>query len=123
MLTFLNTVLQDVSRVSAGIRTISLRIASSEIAKEQLSELGEDTSDYVVQTTAKLQQKIKQLTATETNKEGVNIVDPNGSLKSTYQILLEISKVYKDIQDMDKKTGNNRAATLVEVLANFCKSV
>lgn len=102
------------------IRTISLRIASSEIAKEQLAEMGEDTSDYVVQTTAKLQEKIKQLTKTETNKEGVNIVDPNGSLKSTYEILLEISKVYKEIQDMDKKTGNNRAATLVEVLAGYC---
>ena len=117
-----NTIIQDVNKVSSGIRTISLRIASSEIAKQQLDELGEDTTDYVVQTTAKLQQKIKDLTKTEFNKEGVNIVDPNGSLKSTYDILLEISKVYKDIQEDDKKNGSNRASALVELLAGKNRS-
>lgn len=118
----MNTIIQDVNKVSSGIRTISLRIASSEIAKQQLDELGEDTTDYVVQTTAKLQQKIKDLTKTEFNKEGVNIVDPNGSLKSTYDILLEISKVYKDIQEDDKKNGSNRASALVELLAGKNRS-
>lgn len=118
----MNAILQDVSKVSAGIRTISLRIASSEIAKNQLEEIGEDTSDYVVQTTAKLQQKIKDLTKTASNKEGVNIVDPNGSLKSSYDILLQIAKVYKEIQKEDKERGSNRASALVELLAGrYCQ--
>lgn len=116
-----NAIIQDVSKVSSGIRTISLRIASSEVAKKELEEIGEDTSDYVVRTTAKLQQKIKDLTKVG-DKEGVNIVDPNGSLKSTYEILLDISKVYKQIQEQDKKTGNNNAQALVELLAGKTRS-
>lgn len=112
-----NSVLQDVSKTAAGIRTISLRLSSSEISKKELEDMGEDVSDYVVQTSAKLQQTIKELTRTDSNKEGVNIVDPNGSLKNTYEILKEISQVYKEIQEEDKKYGSNRAAALVEYLA------
>ena len=121
-----NSIIQDVQKVQAGIRTISLRIASSEISKKQLEELGEDVQDYIVQTRAKLQETIKSLTKTEGNKEGVNIIDPNGSLKSTYQILKEISGVYQEIQKEDKQFGTNRASALVEYLAGvftrFCRN-
>lgn len=116
-----NSIIQDVQKVAAGVRTISLRIASSEISKKQLEELGEDVQDYIVQTRAKLQETIKSLTKTESNKEGVNIIDPNGSLKSTYQILKEISGVYQEIQKEDKQFGTNRASALVEYLAKVCK--
>lgn len=105
------------------IRTISLRLSSSEISKKELEDMGEDVSDYVVQTRAKLQQTIKELTRTDSNKEGVNIVDPNGSLKNTYEILKEISQVYKEIQEEDKKYGSNRAAALVEYLAGSFTSI
>ena len=42
------------SKASMGVRTIALRIAGTKEAKEELEELGEDTSDFVVQTQSKV---------------------------------------------------------------------
>lgn len=118
LLTAGNSIIQNPEMVAAGIRTISLRIAGTEEAKGQLAEVGEDVDDFIVQTHSKTQQLIKDYTAVASNAyKGVDVLDPNGNLRDTYEILRDISKVYKEIQETDKKAGTNRANALVEALA------
>lgn len=122
-----NQVVQDANKVGTGLRTISLRIAGvkegDDSIKEELEELGEEVDDWVVSTQAKKRQVILDYTKTATNGgQGVDILDSNGNLKDTYHILLEIAKVYKDIQEEDKKYGTNRAQGLVEELAGKNRS-
>ncbi len=107
------------SKTSAGIRTISLRIAGTEEARNEIADLGEDIDDYVVRTKSKTDQIIRDYTAVASNNyKGVSVLDDNGNLRDTYDILLDIAKVYKEIQETDKKSGTNRANALVETLAN-----
>lgn len=108
------------SKTSAGIRTISLRIAGTEEAKNEIADLGEDIDDYVVRTKSKTDQIIRDYTAVASNNyKGVSVLDDNGNLRDTYDILLDIAKVYKEIQETDKKAGTNRANALVETLAGI----
>ena len=60
----------------------------------ELEEAGEDTTG-VVASKSKLRSKIKTLS-------GVDILTDTGAYKSTYQVLLEISKVWKDMSDVDQ---------------------
>ena len=64
---------------------------------------GEEDNDTVVTSKSKLQAQIKGLS-------GVDILTDTGAYKSTYEILLEISKVWKDMNDMDQ-------AALLELIA------
>lgn len=122
LITTANSVIQDSSQVANGIRTIALRIVGTSEAEEQLELLGEEVDSFVAKTESKKQQIIKDYTAVASNNyQGVDILDDNGNYKNTYEILLEISKVYKEIQEEDKKYGTNRATALVEELAGeFC---
>ena len=118
-----NNTIQNAASVAAGIKTISLRIAGTKEGEEKLAAEGEDTSDYVVTTVSKKRGVIKNYTAVASNKyEGVDILDANGNYKSTYEILKEISEVYQEIQEEDKKFGTNRAAALIEELAGKNRS-
>ena len=72
------------------------------------NKLGEDIDDFVVRTKSKTDQTIRNLTKTALNPEGVSVLDDNGNLRSTYDILLDISRVYKQIQEDDKLNGTNR---------------
>ena len=100
------------------LRTIALRITGTEEAKEELEELGEDTSDFVVQTASKSQEAIKNFTKVASNSfKGFDILDENGNYKSTYDILLGISEIYQEIVETDKKYGSNMANGLLETLA------
>ena len=109
-----NRVVQDPSSVGSALRTISLRLRGTSV--EELSEAGEDT-DGVVTSKSKLRSKIKTLS-------GVDILTESGAYKSTYQILLEISKVWKEISDTDQAAlleliaGKNRANTASAILSN-----
>lgn len=95
----------------------------TEAAKNELASLGEDVDDFVVQTKSKTQEIIKSYTAVASNAhQGVDVLDDNGNLRNTYQILLDIAKVYKEIQEEDKKAGTNRANALVETLAGKTRS-
>ena len=122
-----NQVIQDASKVGAGLRTISLRIAGvkegDDDIKEELAELGEEVDDWVVSTQAKKRQVIMDYTRVASNNgQGVDILDSNGNLRDTYHILLDIAKIYKEIQEEDKKYGTNRAKGLVEELAGKNRS-
>lgn len=118
-----NAIGQDSNSTAGGIRTISLRIAGTEEAKKELAELGEDVEDYVVQTKSKTDEIIRHYTAVASNNgKGVSVLDYNGNLRNTFDILLDISKIYKEIQEEDKKYGTNRANALVEELAGKNRS-
>jgi len=84
------------------------------------NKMGEDIDDFVVRTKSKTDSIIRDYTAVASNAyKGVSVLDANGNLRSTYDILLDIAKVYEEIQAEDKKNGTNRAQALIETLAKF----
>ena len=118
LITAANTTLQNVDTVAAGVRTISLRIMGTEEAKKELEELGEDTSDYVVETIAKKRQIIKDYTAVASNGgKGIDILDENGNNRNMFNVMKDIGAIYDEIQEEDKKYQTNRAQALIEELA------
>ena len=76
----------------AALRTISLRLRGT--SAKELEEAGED-SDGAIESKSKLRSKIKGLS-------GVDILTDTGAYKSTYEILLEISKVWEDMSDINQ---------------------
>ena len=112
-----NAVVQDADVVGSGMQTIALRLVGTKEAKEQLSELGEDT-DNVITTTSKLRDTILSATKVASNQfEGFDILDENGNYKSTYEIMLGLSEIYDEIAETDKKMGNNNLNLLLETIA------
>ena len=61
LVTTANATIQDADSVSAGLRTISLRLVGTEEAKEELSDLGEET-DGMITTVSKLRDTIMDAT-------------------------------------------------------------
>ena len=122
LLTAANDITQDMSKASMGVRTVALRIAGTEDAKAELEELGEDTSDFIVQTQSKVDAKVRKYTATADNPNGISVLDDNGRLRSTYDILLDISKVYDQIVEKDNQFGTNTSNALLELLAGKTRS-
>ena len=87
LVTTANATIQDADSVSAGIRTISLRLVGSSEAESQLEALGEEVDAFVAQTESKKQQIIKDYTAVASNNyKGFDILDENGNYKNTYEI-------------------------------------
>lgn len=112
-----NAITQDPESTGAGMRTIALRLMGTEEAKKQLEELGEETDNYTL-STSKLKDQIQGLTSVASNDfKGFSIVDDNGQLKSTFEIMTGIANVYQEIIETDKKNGNNNATSILEVLA------
>lgn len=123
LVTTANATIQDADSVSAGLRTISLRLVGTEEAEKELSAMNEEVDAFVKATNSKKQQIIKDYTAvTSNNYQGFDILDRNGNYKNTYEILLGIAKVYKEIQEQDKKLGTNHATALIEELAGKNRS-
>lgn len=86
--------------------------------------MGEATDDsFITQTSAKKRQIIMDYTKTASNGyKGFDILDNNGNYKNTYDILLGIAEIYKEIQADDKKFGTNRASALIEEMAGKNRS-
>ena len=89
LITTANTIAQDPTTVGQGIKTMSLRIRST---KTELEEMGED-AEGAAENVSKLREQMLALT-------GVDIQLDANTYKSTYQILLEISKVWGQLDDM-----------------------
>ena len=118
-----NTVLQDADSVGTGLKMISLRILGTQEAKDELASLGENVDDFVVQTKSKIDQTVRNYTAVTSNAfKGISVLDDNGNYRSTYEILRDISRVYQEIIETDKKAGTNRGQALLEVLAGKNRS-
>lgn len=105
-----------------GVRTIALRIAGTEEAKQELEDLGEDVSDFVVQTQSKVDAQVRKYTATASNPNGISVLDSNGRLRDTYDILLDIANVYSEIVEKDEQFGTNTSNALLELLAGKTRS-
>ena len=118
-----NSILQDPDSVAAGLRTIELRMVGTTTAKDELQALGEDVDDFVVQTESKLRESIMNLTKVASNGyKGFDILDENGNYKSFYERMLGLSEIYEEIQEQDKKLGNNSATALIELIAGKNRS-
>ena len=119
----MNAIVQDPSKVGAGLRTISLRLSGTKEAKKELEEMGEETESFV-ETQSKLRETILNATKVKSNNYmGFDILKDNGSYKSTYEILLGISRIYKEIVDQDEKSGGLQHNLLLETLAKNGKYV
>ncbi len=99
MLTGGTEITQNASEMGNSLKVFSMRIRGM---KGKLEELGEEVDNVVP--VSKIQTHIANLT-----NGAVNIFDGNNNFKSTYKILLDISKVY------DKLT-QTKQADLVETL-------
>lgn len=98
----------------AALRTISLRLRGT--SATELEEAGEDATGAVT-SKSKLRSKIKGLS-------GVDILTDTGAYKSTYDILLEISKVWENMSDINQAAlleiiaGKTRSNTAAAILSN-----
>lgn len=118
LVTAANAVVQDPNQVGAGMRTIALRLRGT--SAETLEAAGEDTVG-LIETTSKLEKQIKSLTSIN-GKMGVSILDINGNYRDTYDILLDISKIWDDLAKADLADGQNRQAALLEMMAGKNRS-
>ena len=117
-----NTITQDPSKVGAGLRTISLRLVGTEEAKEELSDLGEET-DGMITTVSKLRNTIQSATSAATKDgKGFDIFDLNGNYKSTYEIMQGLADLYDEIVKKDKELGTNNLNLLLETIAGKNRS-
>ena len=61
----------------------------TEEAKDEIAQLGEDIDDFVVRTKSKTDSIIRSYTAVASNNfKGVSVLDPNGNLRDTYDIII-----------------------------------
>jgi len=100
-----NTITQNPETVGTTLKTLAMRIRG---VKSELEEAGEDTEGMITNT-SKLQAKVQALTNVD-GSGGVNILTNSKEFKSTYDILLEISKVWDKMSDVGQ-------AALLEIIA------
>lgn len=123
MITGMTEITQNAEAAGLSLRTLSLRLRA---ADTDLKELGEDT-DGVAESTAKLRESIKGLTAVNGHK-GIDIMLDKETFKSTYQIMKEISEVWDDINDINRSAllemiaGKQRANQVAALLENMSKA-
>lgn len=104
-----NRVVQDPSALGGGLRTIALRLRGTSVEGEE--------NDGLITSKSKLQSKVKSLS-------GVDILTQTGDYRSTYEILLDISKVWEDMSDIDQAAlleiiaGKNRSNIAASLLSN-----
>lgn len=105
--------MQNPESVGAGLRTIGLRLRATDA--KTLQEAGEDT-DGVVTSVPQLRQLIRDLTKVSSNDfKGLDILKDDGSFKSTYDILLSLSKIWDEIGSSDQ--GDLKQASILEKIA------
>lgn len=107
-----NTVLQDADVVSNALKVVSMRLRGT--TASALEDAGEDT-EGLIEDASKLYATIKDLTKTNMNPEGVSILTDTGAYKSTYQILLEIAEIWKELGETSG--GDMKQAALLETMA------
>lgn len=108
---------QDADSLSLALRTSALRIRGASI---KLQEAGEDIEG--VMSVLDNQKAIKALT-------GVDILEKDQkTIRSIYDIFLDISKVYKDMSDVDQSAlldilaGKHRASAISATLNNMTEA-
>ena len=101
------TVWQNAARSSTGLRTIAARLRN---VKTELDELGE------VMTEAKYQDLVNSLTDAK-----VSLVDQNGELRSTYDILKDLAAVWDELSSSEQAAlASNIAGKRVPGRTEMC---
>ena len=110
-----NNVVQDPSVVGNMWKTVALRMTQ---AKTELEQMGEDT-DGMLESTAKYRDLIKAST-------GFDILEEDQkTLKSTYEIVLNIGKAWSSLNDLDRNAllyalaGTRQSNALAAALTNI----
>lgn len=88
LLTAANTTVQNISKSSTGLRTLSARLRNT---KTELDDLGETMTD------AEYGDLVNALTG-----HGVSLTDANGNFRDTYSIMKDIAAVWDDMSSMDQ---------------------
>ena len=107
-------VTQDPEKAGNAMKTVSMRLRGM---KGELEELGEESEG--VENISQMQGKILNLT-----HGAVNIFDKQGEFRSTYDILMDIAAVYKDLTSTEQAdlletiAGKNRANDVAAFLSN-----
>lgn len=103
-------ILRNANIVSNGLKTISLRLQGMEEDGEAVDGLS-----------AKLEEDF--------NKLGLSLYDTNDNLKSTYDIMMDLAKVYPSLSEASKAyyteliAGKNRAQVAAAILNNFSTAI
>lgn len=106
---------RNIGELSDSLRVASMRLRGM---KDELQAIGEEYED--IESISKIQTQIYNLT-----NGSVNIFKNDGSLKSTYEQLKEISEVYFDLNDSARADlteimfGKNRANQGIAILQAF----
>lgn len=100
-----NTTIQDPDSVGNALKVLSMRIRG---VKTELEDAGEST-DGMAENTSKLREKVLALTNVD-GKGGIDLLTDTGAFKSTYDIIVEIGEVWKDMDNMSQ-------AALLELIA------
>lgn len=115
---------QNADKVALAIRTSALRIQG---ATADLQNMDEET-DGVIESTAKLEKKIKALTDID-GSGGVEILEADGqTFKSIYTIYNDIAKVYQSMPDLKQNAlleliaGKNRSSQVSAILNNMAEA-
>lgn len=111
LLTAANTTVQNASKASTALRTISARIRKT---KTDLDDLGE------VMTESQHDEMIQALT-----KYHVYLTDMNGEYKSTYEIMRDISEQWDNMTSMEQAalaelvSGTRQQVVFYSIIENF----
>lgn len=93
LITTANTIAQNPESVGTGLKTMALRLRST---KTEIEEMGED-AEGAAENVSKLREQVLALT-----KHKVDIQIDENTYKSSYDILLEISKVWDELNDISR---------------------
>ena len=116
LITATNKIFQSPEEGSNMLKVASMRLRGQ---VDALKEMGEDAEGVSTDLT-KIQQQIYELTG---NK--VNIFENDDTLKSTYQMILEIGEVFDSLSDrsqadlLEKMFGKQRASAGAALLLNY----
>ena len=111
-----NTVVQNPEKVGTTLKTVSMYLRA---AKTEAEEAGESTVG-MAKSVSELRNEILSLT-----NQQVDIQIDDGTFKSTYQILGELSKVWSDLSDVSQANilemigGKRNSNVVAAILENF----
>ena len=117
MITAITEITQDASSAGNALKTLSLRLRST---SAELTNAGED-SDGACTSIAKLQDKMKGLAK-------VDILNSEGTFRSTYDIVKDIAHNWDQIDEMNKSAivetlgGKTRANQVSALITNFAQA-
>ena len=99
----------------AAIRTLSMRLRGTSV--QELEEMGED-ADGAIEVVSKLEEKLYSLA-------GVHVTDLTGELRSTYDIMNDLAKVWGSLDTnrqasiLETIAGKNRSSDIAAMLRNW----